>query len=142
MYILDFLRIYTRKEGHIFVPHGDKFKKGTDDAVWITQAGQWKPKPIILGGDARILQVPSQLEAIQTAKLHFVYLTKGYVNMEYRDQIRRILATWQSVEKHLAEASAPAVFKVGMKKVEDVKYLKELSCKRKKSAARGQKQSA
>lgn len=141
-YILEVLRVYARKERHTFVAHGDRFARGVDDDEWIAEAGTWKPKPIILGGDGRILQIPAQLEAIQTAGLHFVYLTKGYTNMAFRDQIRRVLAAWQSVEDRLAAATEPTVFRVGIKSVEDVKALRNIKRRPRRKGNGGRRQDA
>jgi hypothetical protein len=45
--------------------HKAYFSQGTADTIWIPEVAGWTPKPVILGGDGRILRNPAELAALR-----------------------------------------------------------------------------
>ena len=55
----------------------DYFHKGTPDVDWLRQIGKWPERPVIVGGDGRILRNDVELAALRECGSTFVYLSRG-----------------------------------------------------------------
>lgn len=110
----------------------EEFEKGTPDEDWIPVVATWTPKPVILGGDGRILKNPAQLLAIQAAQTHFVYLVESFVNLPWQEQILKVLKVWGQLCEVLSAAREPTVFLIKAKqpKVEAFKKLADIPCQK------------
>lgn len=80
--------------------HKDHFEPGTSDVVWIREVGTWNPKPVILGGDARILRNKVEKATLREADLMFVYLAGGWIRLAWPEFAWKLVRAWP----HVAEA--------------------------------------
>ena len=105
----------------------DHCKPGAPDEEWMPIAAAKIPKPIILGGDGRILTHPLRLAVLKRANLSFVCLAEGYVNVPFQQQVFKVLKAWDHVCQSASSASSPTMFRIGMNsKVVMFKRLSEI----------------
>lgn len=117
-YIAQILAIYAedhvcenKKRFHCTF-HENRFPKGTPDETWIPEAAKMNPKPVILGGDGRILTNPVRLACLKDSGLHFVCLVEGYTNLSFSLQVQKVLKAWDEVCQTIADAGAPSIFEI------------------------------
>ena len=91
----------------------NSFPKGTPDTTWIPSLGERDPKPIIIGGDGRILKNKAECAALRQADLSFVYLTSGWTNLEWSVFAWKIIKVWPDVVRNVETAMRPTVYEVG-----------------------------
>lgn len=109
--LVQILRIFA-KETCSFCALGDEFDQGLPDEEWIQEVGTWTPKPVILGGDGRILKNPAQQEALCDAGMHFVFLTEGFARLPWDTQVVKVLQVWGEVREKVSMARDPTVFRI------------------------------
>lgn len=90
----------------------DVLGKGTPDVEWLTAAGGWTPKPVIIGGDGRILRRKSELAALKAADLSFVFLAPGWTNLNWPTFAWKIVKAWPGVASNVSRALRPTVFEL------------------------------
>jgi hypothetical protein len=90
----------------------DHFKKGTADAEWIGAIGAWDPKPVVIGGDGRILRNKAELAALRTADLSFVFLASGWTKLDWNTFAWKIVKAWPGIVENVQRAREPTVFEV------------------------------
>lgn len=103
------------------------FEEGTSDVEWIVAAASWDEKPVILGGDGRILTRPAELAALKSAGLSFVFLAPGWTNLKWEVFAPKLLTVWPRICREVQRVRVPTVFKVppSSSKIEIVKPLGE-----------------
>ena len=75
--------------------------------------GEWDPKPIVIGGDGRILKNKAERAALRQADLSFIYLTSGWTNLEWPVFAWKIIKVWPDVVRNVETARMPTVYEVG-----------------------------
>lgn len=90
----------------------DRFDKGTSDVDWIEAASAWDPRPVILGGDGRILRNKAERTALRAANLSFVYLTSGWTNLAWPVFAWKIVKAWPDIVTNVERSARPNVFEV------------------------------
>lgn len=88
--------------------------RGTEDEEWLRVIGTWQPKPIVLGGDGRILKSAAKLAALKGANTHFVYLADGYPSLPWKDQVIKVLKSWDDICGAVTKEKEKTVFRVRM----------------------------
>ena len=87
----------------------DKFQKGTPDVNWIQNAGTWQPKPIIVGGDGRILRNDVERRILRESGCAYLYLSPGWTNTPVHPYAWKMLKFWPDVINHLHDLNRQAV---------------------------------
>jgi hypothetical protein len=90
----------------------DCFSPGTKDVLWITAVAEWNPKPAVISGDARILKNRVEREVLRNAKLMWICLSDGWVNMEWAVYAWKLIKAWPGVVENVKRASQPTVFEL------------------------------
>ena len=90
----------------------DLFPRGSDDLDWIAGLATSNPKPVIVGGDGRILRNAAERAALRTSGLSFVYLAKGWANTGYQEQAWKIVKAWPAIVRNVEQVLVPTVFEV------------------------------
>jgi hypothetical protein len=90
----------------------DHFNSGTDDIAWIPAIAQWKPKPIVVCGDGRILRNKVERSVLKTAELTFVCLASGWTNLEWNQFAWKIVKAWPGIVQNASLAIRPTVFEI------------------------------
>ncbi len=92
----------------------DAFERGTADTVWLRQIAEWEPKPIIIGGDGRILRNKAERRVLRHAELSFVFLAGGWSNLPWETQAWKIIRVWPDIVRNVAAVRFPTVFEVSV----------------------------
>jgi hypothetical protein len=90
----------------------DCFETGTRDIEWIKAASEWEPRPVILGGDGRILRNKAERAALRTAHLSFVFLSSGWTNLPWSIFAWKIVKAWPDILASVERAGRPTIFEV------------------------------
>ena len=93
----------------------DHFEKGTPDVVWLTEVATWDSKPVIVGGDGRILKNPAERAALRSADLMFVYLASGWTKLPWEEQAWKIVKVWPAIVQNVVKTRHPTVFEVSVR---------------------------
>ena len=75
----------------------DCFHKGTPDVDWLRRVGRWEEKPVIVGGDGRILTNQVERAALRESGCSFVYLSSGWTSLPWNVFALRIIKHWPAV---------------------------------------------
>lgn len=90
----------------------DSFDKGTPDVEWLGGVSTWIPKPIVVGGDGRILRNKVERQALRDADLSFVYLAPGWTNLRWQDMAWKLVRIWPDVVKNVERSRQATVFEI------------------------------
>lgn len=88
------------------------FGKGTPDTQWIANIAKWTPKPVVIGGDGRILTNPAERAVLKKAGLTFVLLAPGWTNLPWEEQAWKIIKVWPQIVRSVKMTKKPTVFRV------------------------------
>jgi len=102
------------------------FDAGTPDAEWISGLASWDPKPVVVGGDGRILRNKVELAALKRAQLTFVYLSKGWTNLPWGDIAWKIVKVWPTITSSVVRIRKPTVFEVTCGKTMKMQLIAQL----------------
>jgi hypothetical protein len=111
--LVKILRLFDEK-GCEFCHLLERFEQGTADEVWIPQIGTWTPKPIVLCGDGRILTNKARSAAVKDTGTHFVFLTAGFVNAGFKEQVKKVLSGWEEMCQVLRKTKEPTIYEFRM----------------------------
>jgi len=90
-----------------------RFEKTALDVVWIPEVATWKPKPIVISGDARILRNKVERAVLREAQLVWVCLTDGWMNLDwYENQAWKLIKAWPRVVDAVKAVTIPTVFEL------------------------------
>jgi hypothetical protein len=104
------LDIFDQK--HQVRHHSNFFKAGTPDSEWLTSIASWEDDVIVLCADGRILTNKVQKQVLKECGLMFVYLSRGWTNLEWADIAWKIIKIWPKIVQSVEEARQPMVFEV------------------------------
>ena len=90
----------------------DSFERGTPDVEWLGAIASWRPKPIVIGGDGRILRNKVERKTLRAADLSFVYLASGWTNLPWNDMAWKLIKVWPSIVRNVEQSRRPTVFEV------------------------------
>jgi len=97
---------------HQVISHFDKFPHNVNDNTWITEVSAWRPKPIIVSGDGRILTNPAERQVLDDVGLRFLLLTGKWLRLSWDEQAWRLVKIWPSVCKQFHESQHPKHLRV------------------------------
>jgi hypothetical protein len=89
---------------HEVRPFMDCFARATPDEVWIPQVGAWDPKPVIVGGDGRILTNRVQRQLLRESGCIYVHLASGWTNTPWETYAWKLIKYWPVVLKRTIAA--------------------------------------
>jgi hypothetical protein len=89
-----------------------EFDKGKPDVEWLRDIAQWQPKPVVLGGDGRILRNRAELRVLKECDMMFVYLAPGWTNLPWHDFAWKIIKAWPAIVDNVTRARQPSIFEV------------------------------
>lgn len=100
----------------------DFFKQGTPDQDWIKSISDWDPTPMVICGDPRIMKDRAESAALRDSKLSFLFLAKGWTNLNWIDWVWKFVKAWPEIEKNMTKILEPTIFSlhVSSLKVEKV----------------------
>ncbi len=90
----------------------EEFGRGTPDAEWIAACAHRFDKPVIIGGDGRILRNKVERAALRESDLSYVYLAPGWTNISWNDFAWKIVKAWPGIVGSLKDLLRPAVYEV------------------------------
>ena len=93
----------------------DLFRRGSADLDWIPRLVASEPRPVVLGGDGRILRNKAERAALRKSGLSFVYLASGWTNIKYEEQAWKIVKVWPAIIRNLTQVRVPTVFEVSVR---------------------------
>jgi hypothetical protein len=93
--------------------HDDHFEQTASDLEWLRQVGQWRPAPVVISGDTRILRKRDELRELVRQNLTFVCLKPGWMNMPQNEFAWKFLKAWSGIVSSVALCRQPTVFEVG-----------------------------
>lgn len=93
---IDLLKAYDNRN-NTFTHLLGHFPKGTSDVDWLTAVGAWHPRPIIIGGDGRILRNQAERAALRSSGCTFVYLASGWTNLPWDVYGLKLITHWPKV---------------------------------------------
>lgn len=105
------------------------FDKGTPDTEWLSAVASWSPKPVVLGGDGRILRNKVERATLRDCDLMFVYLAAGWTKIRWQEFAWKIIKAWPSIVENVSRALRPTVYEVKLKtlKIERIRLVAELA---------------
>jgi len=104
------LDIFDQK--HQIRHHSDSFEAGTPDPEWLKTIASWEGDIVVLCADGRILTNRVQRQVLKECELTFVYLSRGWTNLEWADIAWKIIKIWPKIVQSVEEAQQPMVFEV------------------------------
>lgn len=108
--LVQILRIFDDR--NTFEALVESFDPATPDEKWIAAIAERDPKPVVLGGDGRILKKPAQKAVLAEADLMYVYLAQGWTNLAWQEMAWKFLRVWPSVTSELNRMDKNHVLKV------------------------------
>jgi hypothetical protein len=89
--------IRTYEDQNQVILFAEKFARGTPDVKWIHNVGTWEPKPVIVGGDGRILRNKAELRVLRETGCIYVYLSPGWTNTPIHEYAWKMLKYWPEI---------------------------------------------
>jgi hypothetical protein len=89
--------IRTYEDQNQVILFAEKFARGTPDVKWIHNVGMWEPKPVIVGGDGRILRNKAELRVLRETGCNYVYLSPGWTNTPIHEYAWKMLKYWPEI---------------------------------------------
>jgi hypothetical protein len=104
------LRIFD--EAHQIILFSERFPKGTPDTEWIARIGDWDVKPVIMGGDGRILRNEAERRVLVEVGCTFVFLSPGWTNTPIHEYAWKLLKYWPKIVIEAEKCTRQAVVEV------------------------------
>ena len=84
----------------------DHFRPDVKDTVWIPAVAKWKPRPVVLTADARILTRAAEADELREADLTWFSFKKGWTNITFEEQSWKAVQAFWEIVKHAQRASS------------------------------------
>lgn len=88
------------------------YPAGTEDVDWLRKLAEQNPKPVVVGGDGRILRNPAESQVLRECDLMFVYLAPGWTNLVWSVFAWKIIKAWPDIVRNVTQAMRPTIFEV------------------------------
>ena len=120
------LNLFDKRNTIDWLP--DLFGRGAKDLEWIPEAAKIDPKPVIVGGDGRILKNRVECAALKTSAMSFVYLASGWTGLSWNERVPKMVKAWPAIVSECSLLRRPAVLgvSVGSGKVTRTRFLQDL----------------
>lgn len=89
--------------------HKDHFRQNTEDIDWITEIGEWRPKPIVFTYDGKILSRRQEFEALRSKDLTVLDF-KNWSTLDFNTQMAKVAQYWKRITEKLDKTSKPTVY--------------------------------
>jgi len=112
--------------------HDDHFANDTSDTAWLKAVGSWKPKPIVISGDTRILKRRDEVHELVAQDLMFVCLAPGWTETPIDEYAWRFMKAWSGIVAAVSKCNESCVFTVNhgaSLKTELYKVTRQISAK-------------
>ena len=92
----------------------DYFEQGTADTDWMQAIMSWgeNETTVAVCGDGRILKNKAEKRVLKECQLMFVYLARGWTNLEWSVFGWKIIKVWPDIVKNVEQVHCPMVFEV------------------------------
>ncbi len=97
--IVDLLEICF--EGMDVTPLKKHHGPGTKDIDWMKDLADWRPKPIVLTCDRRILSRELERKALQESGLTFVVFKPTWMDIRFPEKAWRLVKLWPEIQSDL-----------------------------------------
>jgi hypothetical protein len=97
---------------HTVIYKDDRFEKTTLDTDWLTEIATWKPIPIVVSGDGRILKNPAELQVLRGLPLTVFLFASGWASLAWEEKAWKAVKVWPQVTKMAAGIRQPSVFEI------------------------------
>jgi hypothetical protein len=106
--------------------HDDYFARTAPDVEWIGELGRQRGWCVI-GGDARILRNPAEMQALRDAELTFFVLKSAWMSYSFIDQAWRLVKIWPEIVSNATRVREATIFEVpgSASKVERLRLTRE-----------------
>ncbi len=92
----------------------DYFEQGVPDVEWMQEVASWDDKPVVLGGDGRILTNKAEKQVLKECDLAFVFLKRGWTKLPWTEFAWKIIKAWPEIIKNVEQARYTMVFEVAV----------------------------
>jgi len=103
------LMLMAFDDRHEVRPFLNYFRRSTPDEQWIPQVGGWNPRPVIVGGDGRILTNRVQRQLLRESQCIYVHLASGWTNTPWETYAWKLIKYWPRVLKETFAARPQTV---------------------------------
>jgi len=97
---------------HTVHAHDAVFAEGTPDTEWIAELAGWEPRPVVIGGDARIVRNAAERKILQEANLIYVLLGEGWTRLSWHEFAWKLIKPWLDIVSNVGRVREPTLFEV------------------------------
>lgn len=87
------------------------YGQGSPDAEWLGKLGRMTTKPVVIGGDGRILRNRAEQQALKSAGLTFVLL-KNWTNIGWHEQAWKMVKVFPEIVREVGTLRSPTIYEI------------------------------
>lgn len=89
-----------------------EFDPTTPDVDWLSELGRRSPRPVVIGGDAKILRNAAEAQVLRESGLTFFLMAHGWSGLKWWDQRAwKMIRVWPRIVES-STPRRPTVFRV------------------------------